>query len=104
MAEHFNGQDCMTLDAVRELIAPEEAGFDAPFATFTWQHWLEVQATIPHCFSRFLRAVEEKRADQVLMIGLEVQEVANQMLLEAYAMTANLPLEELPALARKKEC
>ncbi len=38
------------------------------------------------------------------MIGLEMQEIANQMLLEAYVMTTDLPLETLPVFKKKKEC
>ena len=105
MAEEqkVNGQGVMTMVAIREAMEPEADGYDTPFATFTWRHWMEAQAKINQCFSRFIRAVEHERTDQALMIGLEVQEIATQMLLEAYAMCADLPLEDLPMVKKKKE-
>ncbi len=102
MAEESTGQGIMTMDMIREAMEPEEDGYDAPFATFSWRHWLEAQARINQCFSRFQRAVEHERTDQALMIGLEVQEIATQMLLEAYAMAADLPLQDLPLEKKKK--
>jgi hypothetical protein len=88
-------KDTMSLESVRETMH-EEQGYDAPFATFTWRYWLESQAHAMQCFSRFLRAVEEKRPDHAIMVGLEMQEIATHMLLEAYAQSANIPLAELP--------
>jgi hypothetical protein len=90
MAEDQISSDVMALKEVREATWPEEEGYDAPFATFTWRHWMEEQARVNQCFSRFVRAVEERRAAQAMMIGLEVQEIATQMLLEAYALSAHL--------------
>ncbi len=34
MAENYDVQNALTLDAVRKVVEPEE-GFDGPFATFT---------------------------------------------------------------------
>ena len=96
--------EAMSLEAVNESVTwPEEQGFDAPFATMTWQRWLHEQAQIVQAFSRFVRAVEQNRADHAMKIGLEVQEFAARMMLEAYVMCANLPLEELPQLKRKSK-
>jgi hypothetical protein len=86
----------MTLDDVRNVGYSKEGIGDGPFATMTWERWLEAQAQVEQCLSRFVEAVQEQRAAQVLMIGLEIQEVATQMLLEAYAMSADLSLEVLP--------
>jgi hypothetical protein len=86
----------MSLENVRETLN-EEQGYDAPFATFTWRYWLDAQARALQCFSRFVRAVEEHHPDHALMIGLEMQELATAMLLEAYAQSASVPLEELPS-------
>ena len=74
----------------------KDGNSEGPFATMTWERWQEAQARVDQCFSRFVSAVQEHRTDQVLMLGLEMQEIATQMLLEAYAMSANLPLEPLP--------
>lgn len=89
-------KEAMSLDSVRETMS-EEQGYDAPFATFTWRHWMDLQARAVQCFSRFLRAVEEKRPDHAMMVGLEMQEISTTMLLEAYAQSTNVPLEQLPA-------
>jgi hypothetical protein len=104
MTEKDTAQNIVTLDALREEVVVREESFDTPFATFTWRQWMEVQATIGRCLCNFLRAAQEGRADRVLMNGLEMQEIANQMLLEAYARIADLPLETLPAFKKKKEC
>lgn len=93
--------EVMSLESVRETMH-EEQGYDAPFATFTWRHWMDLQAQTVQCFSRFVRAVEEHHPDHAIMIGLEMQEVATSMLLEAYAQSASIPLEELPAERLKR--
>lgn len=89
-------KEAMSLENVREALN-EEQGYDAPFATFTWRYWLDAQTRAMQCFSRFVRAVEERHPDHALMIGLEMQEIATAMLLEAYAQSATVPLQELPA-------
>lgn len=85
--------DVMSLKDVREASWPENSGYDAPFGTFTWQHWLDAQARINQCFSRFVRAIEEKQITQALMVCLDVQEIATQMLVEAYSLNTSLPQE-----------
>ena len=89
-------KETMSLESIRETLH-EEQGYDAPFATFTWRYWMDAQARAMQCFSRFVRAVEEHHHAHALMIGLEMQEIATSLLLEAYAQSSNLPLEELPA-------
>jgi hypothetical protein len=42
--------------------AEEEQGFDAPFATYTWKHWIEMQTTIVQCLTRYQRAIEAHQA------------------------------------------
>jgi O-succinylbenzoate synthase len=70
----------------------------APFATFTWQGWMQAQARAAHCFQRFLQAVESQRPDRAFAIGLELQEVTSSLLLEAYAQCAADELQ-LPGTA-----
>ncbi len=89
-------KEVMSLESVRETLT-EEQGYDAPFATFTWKHWMDLHARAMQCFSRFVRSVEEHHPDHAMMIGLEMQEIATTMLLEAYAQSAHLPLEDVPA-------
>lgn len=91
MAEAQTTSDVMALHEVREVSQPENNGYDAPFGTFTWQHWLDAQAKVNQCFSRFVRAIEEKQGAQALMICLDVQEIATEMLVEAYSLCANVP-------------
>lgn len=85
----------MTLDEVRGMILEEEEGYDAPFVTFTWQHWLEMHARANRSFSRFLRAIENRRVDVALLVGLEMQELATSMLIEAVAWIGSAPKEDL---------
>ena len=93
MGKSQTSSDVMSLKDVRDAGWPENSGYDAPFGTFTWQHWLDAQARINQCFSRFVRAIEEKQATQALMICLDVQEIATQMLVEAYSLSASAPRE-----------
>ncbi|HEX7735238.1 MAG TPA: hypothetical protein VF458_10245 [Ktedonobacteraceae bacterium] len=88
--------ETMSLESVRDTMY-EEQGYDAPFATFTWRYWLEAQTRSMQCFSRFLRAVEEHHPDHAIMIVLEMQEITTDLLLEAYALSTNPPLPDLPA-------
>ena len=93
MSKSQTTEDVMSLKDVREAGWPENNGYDAPFGTFTWQHWLDAQAKVNQCFSRFVRAIEEKQGVQALMICLDVQEIATEMLIEAYSLCANAPRE-----------
>jgi hypothetical protein len=61
----------------------EEMGYDAPFVTFTWQHWQEMQAQMFLSFSRFQRAIEQRQPRLALFIALEMQEVCTEMQKEA---------------------
>jgi hypothetical protein len=61
----------------------EEMGFDAPFATFTWKHWLDLQAKMNQGFSRYLRAIEHGRSDLSLLVTLEMMEMVKDLLKEA---------------------
>ena len=66
-----------------------------PFAMFTGPCWEETRARAERCLDRFARVGEEKRANAAPMIGLEMREVAERMLLEASPMRADLPPREL---------
>jgi hypothetical protein len=74
----------MTLDQVRKVKGlEEEMGFDVPFATFTWQHWLDLQARMNQGYSRYLRAIEGRRVDIALVVTLEMMEMVADLLKEA---------------------
>jgi hypothetical protein len=62
-----------------------------PFATLTLEQWEEMQIQVTDCLSRFVRAAHEEQASMVLLVGLEMLEIAQWMLLEAYVMGADLP-------------
>jgi hypothetical protein len=70
-------------------------GADEPFATLNRQIWLETQERVPFCLRLFLQAIENKQTDVALMAGLEIQEIATQMLLEVYTLVADLELTEI---------
>jgi hypothetical protein len=82
----------MTLDQIRKLdMLEEDMGFDAPFVTFTWKHWLDLQARMNQGFSRYLRAVEGRRTDLSLAITLEMMELVADLLKEACAWVDSPP-------------
>ncbi|HEU5384198.1 MAG TPA: hypothetical protein VFV38_53070 [Ktedonobacteraceae bacterium] len=87
-------KECMTLEEVRRSVLAEEDGYDVPFSTFTWRHWLEMQAQANQSFSRFLRAIENQRIDVALLVGLEIQEIATRMLVEACTWIGSTPRED----------
>jgi len=74
----------MPLDQVRKAkLLEEEMGFDVPFATFTWKYWLDLQARMNQGYSRYLRAIGNRRTDQALLVTLEMMEMAADLLKEA---------------------
>lgn len=74
----------MTLNELRKSkLLEEEMGFDVPFATFTWKHWLELQARMNQGYSRYLRAIESRRIDLALVVTLEMMEMVADLLKEA---------------------
>src|SRR5579885_329646 len=74
----------MSLDQLKKLKSLEEdMGFDVPFATFTWKHWMDLQARMNQGYSRYLRAIENRRIDQALVVTLEMMEMVADLLKEA---------------------
>ncbi len=74
----------ITLEQMRELKGlEEEMGFDVPFATFTWQHWMNLQARMNQGYSRYQRAIEGRRVDLALVVTLEMMEMVADLLKEA---------------------
>ncbi|HLI68434.1 MAG TPA: hypothetical protein VKV19_01635 [Ktedonobacteraceae bacterium] len=72
------------LDEIRKLKGlEEEMGFDVPFATFTWQHWLDLQARMNQGYSRYLRAIENRHIELALVVTLEMMEMVADLLKEA---------------------
>lgn len=94
----------MSLEAIRQLVLAEEAqGFDVPFATFTWQHWQDLQARFLQNMARFQRAIEQRRIDVALFAGLEVHELAADLLKEACSWVGATPKAESEAFATSSD-
>ena len=70
----------------RKVEALENMGnLSEPFATFTWEHWMTLQARMNQGFSRYLRAIESGRIDLALAVTLEMMEMTADLLKEAIA-------------------
>ena len=63
----------------------EEQGFDAPFVTFTWTHWQDIQAQAVQSFTRFQRAIAQQQPQLAAMIALEMFQIAAELQKEATA-------------------
>ncbi|MGH2497442.1 MAG: hypothetical protein ACRDIV_22300 [Ktedonobacteraceae bacterium] len=61
----------------------EEQGFDAPFGTFTWEQWQEMQARMMQRFTRFQRAIHSKQAKVAILIAQEIIATGMDLLDEA---------------------
>jgi len=92
--EHINASveeqafndNIVTIETVRELCGvAEETGYEAPFLTFTWEHWQNWQARILQNMSSFQRAIQGQHPHQAALISLEIQELALEIQKEACA-------------------
>ena len=63
----------------------EEQGFDAPFVTFTWAHWQDIQAQTVQNFTRFQRAISQQQPQLAALIALEMLQIAAELQKEAAA-------------------
>jgi len=57
----------------------EDMGYDVPFVTYTWQRWQEMQVQALLSFTRFQRAIEQRRLQLALSIAIEMQELGSAM-------------------------
>lgn len=64
-------------------IAEEGDGYEDPFATFSWQEWLSMQAQTMQRFARYQRAIERRQPRLALLIALEMQAMAQEWQKEA---------------------
>jgi hypothetical protein len=82
----MNTQEDMSLHRTRRVEALEQTGaFPELFATFSWDHWMDLQARVNQGFSRYLRAIECRRPDLALVLTLEMMETTADLLKEAIA-------------------
>ena len=72
-----------TVDVEHDTGIGEQMGYDAPFVTYTWERWQQMQIRSFLAFTRFQRAVEQREAQQAFAIALELQEVAIALQKEA---------------------
>ena len=63
----------------------EEQGFDAPFVTFTWAHWQDIQAQVIQNLTRFQRAISQQHPQLAALIALEMLHIAAELQKEAVA-------------------
>ncbi len=86
------------LEALAEKAAllgiEEEQGYDAPFGTFTWEQWQEMQASMVQRFTRFQRAIHYKQAKVAVLIAQEVIATGMDLLDEASGWIGIHSLEE----------
>ncbi len=61
-----------TLDVI------EDNGYDAPFVTFTWVRWIEMQAQMMQCSLRFQRAIEQRRFKIAMQVYEEMHYILAQ--------------------------
>jgi hypothetical protein len=86
MEEKTASMEPVTLKDMRESYGLQEAaGYDAPFVTFTWARWQEMQADVLFSFNRFQRAIEQRQPQLAALVILEMQEIAAEMHKEVYA-------------------
>ena len=77
-------EETMTVTELHDALGTnEEMGYDVPFSAFTWTQWLELQAKMITCFSRYQRAIERKQPQLALLIVLEMQEITAELHKEA---------------------
>lgn len=72
----------------------EEAGFDVPFATFTWTHWQELQTRTLLGFCRFQRAITSRNPQLAAFIALEMQQMVMDLNKEICSWLESEPHEE----------
>ncbi len=85
-------KDTMTVEELRNALGiTEEQGYDAPFLTFTWERWQEMQTQMLQGFLYFQRAVSQKRSLAATLIALEIQQMATDMLKEACCLIDGKP-------------
>jgi protein-disulfide isomerase-like protein with CxxC motif len=82
---HENGKCVSLTDIQQGSDIEEEMGYDAPFVTFTWEHWQEIQARTLQNFSRFQRAIDQRQSRLALLIVMEMQAMSTEMQKEACA-------------------
>ncbi len=75
-------------------VEEENMGYDAPFTTFTWAQWLEMQAKLMQCLTRYQRAIERHQAQIAMLIVLEMQDIWAKLHKEACSWIGSPYLDE----------
>ncbi len=89
-----NGQQPLALADIQRVCGIEEnMDFDAPFVTFTWAHWQEIQARTLFGFGRFQRAIANRQPQLAAFIALEMQQMVIDMQKEVCSWLESGPHE-----------
>jgi hypothetical protein len=89
----------VAIEPTKRLTEEEDQGYDVPFATFTWERWLQIQASTIQCFARFQRAVEQGHViishevmRELQSVVLEMQGIVLEMQKEADGQIGIIPV------------
>lgn len=75
-----NGQTSLALTEIKRICGiNEDMDFDAPFSTFSWERWQEMQTQMLLGFGRFQRAIANRQPQLAAFIALEMQQVVMDM-------------------------
>ena len=73
-------QKPLALSEIQKLCGIEEKmDFDAPFATFSWEHWQQIQTCVLLGFARYQRAITNRQPQLATLITLEMLQVVLDM-------------------------
>ena len=75
MSNHDKQEQVPLSDLQRLCSIEEDMDFDAPFVTFSWAHWQEVQTRMFLGFGCFQRAISSRQFQLAALIALEMQQV-----------------------------
>ena len=76
----MSAENTTSLTDIKEACGiQEEQGFDAPFVTFTWAHWQDIQAQAVQNFTRFQRAISQQQPQLAALIALVMLQIAAEL-------------------------
>ncbi|MGH2481545.1 MAG: hypothetical protein ACRDHW_17975 [Ktedonobacteraceae bacterium] len=81
----------------------EDMEFDVPFATFTWAYWQEAQVRTFLGFSRFQRAITDRKLQLAAFIALEMQQTVMDLQKEVCSwLESGVHEEDAPAFSARR--
>lgn len=80
MIEQQKQKSTVELSDLQRLCSiTEDMDFDAPFSTFSWARWQEMQTRMVLGFGRFQRAIANRQPQLAAFIALEMQQMVMDM-------------------------